>query len=46
MDSGRRYMEECRDLRLNVIQGMELDPSFLLSEQGLAKDAEAQVDRA
>ena len=43
MVSGRCYMEECRDLRLNVIQGMELNPSFLLSEQGPAKDAQAQV---
>ena len=44
MDSCRRDMEECGNLSLDVIQGMELDPSFPLSEQCPAKDAQAQVD--
>ena len=43
--SGWRDMEECGHLCIDVIQRMYLDSSFLLPEQGPAKDAEAQVNR-
>ena len=43
---GRRDMEECRDLGLNIIQCMKFDPTFLLPEHGPLKYAEAQVNRS
>lgn len=39
-----RNMHVCRDLRLNIIQGMHLDATFMFAAFGPPEHLEAQVD--